>query len=91
MRGGVVDENAALLRHFLDMPQAQRVGHVPAHAGQHDFQRVVKLLEDFAQGTVDQLLAQIDHGRDCHLSLTATGSGQNQPSTITPTAIKVSN
>lgn len=69
MHGGVVNENAALLDHFLNMSQAQWVRHIPANAGQHDFQRVVKPLEDLVQGAVDQTIAEIKHGRDCRLRL----------------------
>jgi hypothetical protein len=32
-QGRVMNENTALLHHFLNMPQAQRVNHVPAHSG----------------------------------------------------------
>jgi hypothetical protein len=62
-RGGVVYENATLVHHFLHMSQAQRVGNVPAHTGQHDFQWAVKPLEDLVQGAADQTLAEIKHGR----------------------------
>ena len=69
MYGGVVNENAALLHHFLHMSQDQRVRHIPAHAGQHDFQRIVKALQDLDQGAVDQTLAEIKQGSDCRLCL----------------------
>ena len=69
MHGGVANDYTALLHHFFDMAQAQWVRHVPANAGQRDFQRVVKPLEDLVQGAVDQLLAEIKHGRDCRLCL----------------------
>src|SRR5450830_1417639 len=67
MHGGVVNENTALLHHFLHMSQAQRVGHVPSNAGQHHLQRVVKPFEHLAQGAVDQTFTKIKHGRDCRL------------------------
>ena len=67
MYGGVVNENAALLHHFFDMSQAQRVRHIPAHAGQHDFQRAVKPMQKLVQGAVNKALAQIKHGQDCCL------------------------
>ena len=51
------------------MAQAQWVRHVPANAGQHDFQGIVKPLEDLVQGAVDQALAEVKHGRDCRLCL----------------------
>jgi len=60
------------MHHFLNMSQAQRVGHVPAHAREHDFQRVVKPLEDLGQRAVDQTLVEIKHGPDCRLCLTQT-------------------
>ena len=69
MHGGVVNENAALLHHFFTMAQAQWVRHVPANAGQHDFQGIVKPLEDLVQGAVDQALAEVKHGLDCRLCL----------------------
>ena len=75
MHGGVINEYTALLHHFLDVAQAQWVGHIPAHAGQHVFQRLVKPLGDLGQCSVDQLLAGIEHGRDCRLCLLR----QNQP------------
>src|SRR5674476_1277603 len=43
MHRGVVDKYAALLHHFFHMPQAQRVGHVPAHAREHHFKRICLL------------------------------------------------
>ena len=36
----LIDVNTALLHHLLDVTKAQRVGDVPAHAGEHHFQRV---------------------------------------------------
>src|ERR1035437_8156997 len=69
MQGGVVNKNTALLHHFLHMSQTQRVGHVPAHASQHDFQRVVEPFEHLLQGAIDQTFAKIKHGRDCRLCL----------------------
>ena len=34
-----LDEDPALGHHLLDVAKAQRIGHVPAHAHQHHFQR----------------------------------------------------
>jgi hypothetical protein len=48
MHGGVIHENTTLLHHLLDVAKAQGVGHIPAHAGQHHFQRIVKPFENFA-------------------------------------------
>ena len=47
MHGGVINENTALLHHFIDVAQAQRVGHVPAHTGH--IKKVVKPFEDPVQ------------------------------------------
>ena len=69
MYGGVINKYTALLHHFLDVAQAQRVGHVPAHAGQHHFKSVVQPLESIAQCAVDQTFAEIKHGPDCRLCL----------------------
>jgi len=69
MHCGVVHENTALLHHLLNVAQAQRVGHVPAYAGQHDLQRIVQPFEDLAQGAIDQTFAEIKHGQDCRLCL----------------------
>ena len=69
MHGGVVYENAALLLHFFNMSQAQRVRHVPAHSGQHHFKWVVKPFEDPVQGAADQTLTDIKYGRSCRLCL----------------------
>ena len=65
----VVYENSALLHHLFDVPKAQRVRYVPAHASEHDLQRVVQPFEDLAQGAVDEALAEIEHGSDCRLRL----------------------
>jgi hypothetical protein len=64
-----MNENTALLHHVLDVAQALRVGHVPAHTGQHHFKWVVKAFEDPVQGAVDQALAEIEHDKDCRLCL----------------------
>jgi hypothetical protein len=49
MQRRVIDEHAALGDHLLDVPKAQRVGRLPAHAHQHHFQWVVHLLNHSAQ------------------------------------------
>ena len=48
MYRGVVYENTALLHHLHHMTQAQRVVHLQAHAGEHDFQQVLDSLEELA-------------------------------------------
>ena len=69
MHSGVVNENTALLHHLLNVAQAQRVGHIPAHAGEHHFQRIVEPNEHLAQGTNNRTLAEIKHELDCGLRL----------------------
>jgi hypothetical protein len=69
MDRGVVNENTALLHHFLDVTQTQWVGHVPPYARQHDFQRIVEPFEDLAQGAIDPTFTAIMHGADCRRSL----------------------
>jgi superfamily I DNA/RNA helicase len=69
MHSDLINANASLLHHFLNMAKAQRVSHIPAHASQHHFKRVVKPLEDLAQGAVDQTLAEIKHDSDCPSAL----------------------
>ena len=49
MQSGVIDEHAAFSHHLFDVPKAQRIGRVPAHAHQHHFQRVVHPLNHSAQ------------------------------------------
>jgi hypothetical protein len=63
MHRGVINEDTALLHHFLDMAKAQRVSHIPAHAGEHDFQQVVQPFEDLAQSAVNQLLRKSSMAR----------------------------
>lgn len=60
MNSGVINADTALLHHFLDVPQAQRIGRVPAHAGEHHIQRIVHALDHLLQG--------FDHRRGfvCH-------------------------
>ena len=53
MHSSVVNDNTAFPHHFLNMGQAQRLGHIPAHARQHHFKGIVKPFEDLAQGAVD--------------------------------------
>lgn len=67
MNGDVVDKYDALLHHFFQMTQAQRIGYVPANAGEHDFQRTVEPNEYLAQGAVDRTYTEIKHGLDCRL------------------------
>src|SRR5665647_2259217 len=69
MHRGVVDKYAALLHHFLDVAQTQRVGHVPAHAREHHFKRIVEPNEHLAQSAVDRTYTEIKHGLDGRLRL----------------------
>ena len=59
---GVVNQSTALVHHLLNVAQAQRGGHVPSHAGEHDFQWIVQPLEDLAQGAIDQTFSEIKRG-----------------------------
>ena len=45
----VVDRHSTLGHHFFEMPQAQRVRHVPANAHQHDLHRIVQPADHFPQ------------------------------------------
>ena len=63
VHGAMLNENAALLHHFFRLPKTQRVGHLPTHASEYDFQWVMQPLQDFVQG-VDQTVAEIKHGPD---------------------------
>jgi hypothetical protein len=61
MHRGVIDHNAALGHHLLNMAQAQRVRRVPPHAHQHHLDRVVKPLEYLAQRLDHHLLRGFAH------------------------------
>src|ERR1035437_6409295 len=65
----IVQVDGALLHHLLDVAKAQRVSHIPAHAGEHNLKPIVQPFEDLAQAAVDQTLAEIKHGPDCRLCL----------------------
>jgi hypothetical protein len=53
MYRGVIDKDAALGGHHLfDVPQAQRIGRVPANADQHHFQRVVQPLDHLRSASI---------------------------------------
>ena len=54
--------------------QPQRVGQIPTHARQQDFQRKVDPFEYLAQRAIDQTFAEIKPGSNCPVSL----SRQNQ-------------
>jgi hypothetical protein len=41
----MIDANVALSQHFLKIAKTQRVGHVPPHAQQHHFKRMVQPLQ----------------------------------------------
>jgi hypothetical protein len=59
----VIHEDSAFLHHLFDLPKAQRVRYIPAHAGEHNLKRVVQPFEDLAQGAVGEALAEIKNGR----------------------------
>jgi hypothetical protein len=54
MDGRMVEADAALFHHFLEIAQAQTIGEIPAYAEQHDVERVAEALDD--------ALEQILHG-----------------------------
>jgi hypothetical protein len=41
----MIDRNATLSHHVFKMPQAQRIGHVPAHARQNHVERIMQPFE----------------------------------------------
>lgn len=57
MDGGVINDNAALGHHFLNVPQAQRIGRVPANTREHHLQRVVHPLDHLTQ-SLDQVFVR---------------------------------
>jgi len=57
----VVDGDAALSHHLLKVAQAQQIRRIPAHALQHDFQRVVQSLDNLAQRVVHGLRRGFRH------------------------------
>jgi hypothetical protein len=52
MNRRVIDHHPAFGHHLLSVAQAQRVGHVPAYAHQHDFRRKVQPLDRPAQSSI---------------------------------------
>ncbi len=71
----MINKNAALLHHFLQMAKTQWIGCIPPSANQHDFQRVVNPFENFAQVAVDQTLTEIEDGTDCRVCLSRQNPG----------------
>ena len=69
MHCGVVDGNTAFPHHLFNVTQAQRIGHVPSHARQHHFQRVVQPFENFASSAIDQTFTEIMHALNCRFCL----------------------
>jgi len=70
MHSGVVHKNTAFLAIISSIvAQAQRIGHIPAHAREHHFQRVVDPFGHLAQGANNRTLAEIKHELDCRLRL----------------------
>jgi hypothetical protein len=41
----MIDRDAALSHHLLKVPQAKRIGRVPAHASQNHIERVMQAFE----------------------------------------------
>jgi hypothetical protein len=52
---GVIDRNAAPSHHVFEVPQAQRVGHVPAHASQDHIERIVQAFEHSGHRRIQRL------------------------------------
>lgn len=42
----VIDERTVLMHHLLDVPQAQRISVISAHAGEHDLEWIMQSLEN---------------------------------------------
>ena len=55
--GGLIDEDAALGHHLLDVTKAQRIGGVPACADQHHFHGVVQPFEKLLRRKINGLRA----------------------------------
>ena len=56
VNGRVIDRHATFGHHLLQMPQAQRVGYVPAHANQDHFNWIMQPLKNAAQRFVHRFL-----------------------------------
>ena len=65
----VVNKNAPLLQHLLDVSKAQWAGREPARSGQHDRQRIVLLSLYLVKSAVEQIVAKIKYGLYCRLRL----------------------
>lgn len=61
MHRGMVDDHPAFGHHLLDIAKAQRVGSPPAHALQHDLERVVQSLDYLAQSRRCKLNLERNH------------------------------
>jgi hypothetical protein len=59
----VIDCNATFSHHFLKLPQTERIGHVPAHARQDHFNRIVQPQENAAQRFVHRFLISSHRSR----------------------------
>jgi hypothetical protein len=66
----MVNRDSALAHHLFQMPKAQRVRRVPAHASHHYFQWIVEPKNHLSQGSRDRTFTEIKHrldGRPCLL------------------------
>lgn len=50
MNGRMIDRNPTFGHHFFEMPQAQWIGHVPAHASQNHVEPIMQAFEHSATG-----------------------------------------
>jgi len=55
----LIDCNSTLSHHFLQVTQAQRIGHIPAHARQDHIERVMQAFEHACYTWIQGLF--IDH------------------------------
>ena len=56
MHRRVINEHASLLHHLLDVPKAQRIGHVPAHTAQ--LMARMSMLEWLQEKKIDPMLVK---------------------------------
>ncbi|KVN49674.1 hypothetical protein [Burkholderia ubonensis] len=51
----MVDRDASFGHHFLQVSQAERIGHVPTHARQDYIERVMQAFEHSGHGRIQRL------------------------------------
>jgi hypothetical protein len=55
VHSGMIDRDSTLRDQFLEVPQAQRIGHLPAHASQNHIERVMQAFEHSGRRRVRRL------------------------------------